>query len=236
MRRARFAVALGLAVALPAAAGDFDQAGSLTQSQFSALAQDLGAAFAYKGVTPATDLGPLGFDVGVEVTDTRLKDVGAFRAAGNDASDHLLVPKLHLHKGLWGGLDIGAFVGKPTQVGATLYGAELRYAIVRDGLAAPGIALRASASRATGMGPLRVDTAALDAMVSKRFTAVTPYAGAGLVHVSASVADSTLARETLDKGRVFAGLNLNLLAANLAFEAESLGGVASLSAKVGFRF
>ena len=93
------------------AANDFEQVGTLPQSSFRAAATDLGAAFAYKGVAPATTLGVLGFDLGVEVTDTRLQNVSALRAAGNDAPDHLVIPKFHAHKGLWAGFDIGAFVG-----------------------------------------------------------------------------------------------------------------------------
>jgi hypothetical protein len=42
--------------------------------------------------------------------------------------------------------------------------------------------------------------------------------------------------ENITKGRVFAGINLNRLAANLAFEAEKPGDNTSLSAKAGFRF
>ena len=231
----RFA-ALLLAAACPAAASDFGQVRTLTQDQFRDVAQDLGAAFSYKGVTPGTSLGLLGFDVGVEATDTRLEHVGALRAAGNDASDHLVIPKLHVHKGLWGGLDVGAFVGTAPGVSATLYGLDLRYAVVEESLASPGFGLRLSGTRASGMGDLSLATAAFDALVSKRFTLATPYAGAGVVRTSASVSGAGLANESIAKGRVFAGLNLNLLAANLAFEAEKLGDNTSLSAKVGFRF
>ena len=235
MKRAILAASLALA-AVPAGASDFDQVRTLAQDQFNAVTRDLGAAFAYKGVAPGTTLGVVGFDLGVEITDTKLENVGAIRAAGNDAPDHLLIPKFHAHKGLWGGFDIGAFVGGASRVGATLYGLDLRYALVEDGLAAPAVSLRASGTRATGLGPLKVDTAALDAMVSKRLALFTPYAGAGVVRMRGTVDGSALATETVSKGRVFAGINLNLLATNLAFEAEKLGDNTSLSAKVGIRF
>jgi len=234
--KARALAAMLAVSATPALASDFDRVRTLTQDQFDAVTRDLGAAFAYKGVAPGTSLGVLGFDLGVEVTDTKLENVGAIRAAGNDAPDHVVIPKLHAHKGLWGGFDVGAFVGGASRVSATLYGLDLRYAIVEDGLAAPAIGIRASGTRATGLGPLKMDTAALDGMVSKRLALFTPYAGAGIVRMRGSVDGSTLATQTVSKGRVFAGINLNLLATNLAFEAEKLGDNTSLSAKVGFRF
>lgn len=235
MRIRAIVTMVGLSAA-PAWASDFDQVRSLSQDQLNAVTRDLGAAFAYKGVAPGTTLGVIGFDLGVEITDTKLENIGAIRAAGNDAPDHLVIPKFHAHKGLWGGFDIGAFVGGASRVSATLYGLDLRYAVIEDGLAAPAVSLRASGTRAIGLGPLKVDTAALDAMVSKRLALFTPYAGAGIVRMRGSVDGSGLASETASKGRVFAGINLNLLATNLAFEAEKLGDNTSLSAKVGFRF
>jgi hypothetical protein len=56
------------------------------------------------------------------------------------------------------------------------------------------------------------------------------------VRVQSSVSGSALAEERFNKSRVFGGVNLNLLAVNLAFEAEKLGSNTSLSAKAGWRF
>lgn len=234
MRRV-LSVAAMLAV-FPAAAADFASVGTLAQGEFRRLSEDLGAAFAYKGVTPATPLGLTGFDIGVEVTTTRMESASILRLAGAGGPSDLVIPKLHAHKGLWGGFDIGAFVGGASDVDATLYGAELRYAIVDEAIATPAVAVRLSGSKATGMGALRIGTAAVDLTVSKRFTLVTPYAGAGTVRVQSSVRGSALGEESFNKGRVFAGVNLNLLAANLALEAEKMGDNTSMSAKLGFRF
>ena len=79
----RAACALALSTAcLPAAAADFPSIGSLAQTEFRALSEDLGAVLAYRGITPATPLGVLGFDVGIGVTDTTLENSSAFRLAG----------------------------------------------------------------------------------------------------------------------------------------------------------
>lgn len=231
----RILLAVALAAALPAAA-DFSTVSTLAQGEFRRLSEDLGAAFSYKGVTPATPLGLTGFDIGVEVTTTRLENSSLFRLAGAGGPSSVVIPKLHAHKGLWGGFDIGAFLGGASDIDATLYGAELRYAILDDGIATPAVGVRLSGSRATGLGSLRVATAALDFMVSKKFAVITPYAGAGTVRVVSSVRGSALGEESFNKSRVFAGVNLNLLAANLALEAEKMGDNTSLSAKLGFRF
>lgn len=231
----RILLAAALAAALPAEA-DFPTVGLLAQGEFRRMSEDLGAAFSYKGVTPATPLGLTGFDIGVEVTTTRMENSSLLRLAGAGGPSDLVIPKLHAHKGLWGGFDIGAFVGGASEVDATLYGAELRYAILDDGIATPAVGVRLSGSRATGLGSLRVATAALDLTVSKKFAVITPYAGAGTVRVVSSVRGLALGEESFNKSRVFAGVNLNLLAANLALEAEKMGDNTSLSAKLGFRF
>ena len=224
------------AAVLPCQAADFPNIGDLAQGEFRAISRDLGAAFAYKGVTPATALGPLGFDVGVEVTETRMENSTLFARAGAGGQSRLLIPKVHVHKGLFAGFDIGAFVAGAPDIAARLYGAELRYAIFDDGLAMPAIGVRVSGTRASGLGELEVSTAAVDLIASKRFTALTPYVGAGTVRVQSAASGTGLARETLNQTRVFGGLNVNLLAVNLAFEAEKMGDNVSLSAKVGWRF
>jgi hypothetical protein len=236
MKKIAALAVLAAALPVPVHANDFPNVARVPQAVFHDLAQDLGAAFAYKGVTPATPLGLTGFDVGIEVTDTKMRNAAAFASAGADRRSHLVIPKFHVHKGLIAGFDIGAFVAGAPEIDARLFGGELRYAILDDGLATPALGLRLSGSRASGLGDLRVSTAAADLMLSKRFALITPYAGAGVVRVQSSVAGSALAEERFNKSRLFGGVNLNLLAVNLAFEAEKLGSNTSLSAKAGWRF
>jgi hypothetical protein len=217
-------------------ANDFPSVGTLAQDQFHKLSQDLGAAFSYKGVTPATPLGLLGFDVGIEVTDTRLENSSIFALAGAGDQSHAVIPKLHIYKGLPAGFDIGAFIAAAPDIDATLFGVDLRYAVMDDGLATPAIGLRLSGTKATGLGDLHVSTAAFDVMISKKFAFVTPYAGGGVVRTMSDVSGSSLAKESFNKGRYFGGVNVNLAVINVAFEAEKMGDNTSLSAKVGWRF
>ena len=234
--RARLAAIAWAACANAALAADFTSLGALAQDEFQRLSQDLGAAIAYRGVTPATPLGITGFDVGVAVTDTRMENSSLFSRAGAGSQSHLLIPRIQVHKGLPLGFDIGAFFAGASEVSATIYGAELRYAIVDDTLTLPAVGLRLSGSKAGGLGDLSLSTAALDLVVSKKFTALTPYVGGGTVRVQSSASGTGLAEERFNKSRVFAGLNVNLIGVNFAFEAEKMGDNMSVSAKAGLRF
>jgi hypothetical protein len=232
--RVAAAAVLALAAAQPARA-EFTSVGDLAQGELRELARDLGAAFSYKGVAPATPLGALGLDLGLEVTETQLEHSRLFALAGSRAGSSLLVPKLHVHKGLPANLDLSAFVGGATEIDAGVFGAALRWTFADQGLVYPAFSLRGSATRTTGTGDLKVTTGAIDVLASKTFTAVTPFVGAGRVRTEVS-AGGRLGDERVDETRVFGGVNLNLVALNFAFEAEKMGDNVSLSAKVGWRF
>lgn len=234
MKKIVFTVALMFAG--NAVAGDLNQIGTLTQNQFLKLSTDLGAASAYKGVTPATPLGSTGFDVGVELTQTSVENSAEFRQAGAGDTSNLYVPKIHVTKGLPGGFDIGVFVSRISGVNGTLIGLEARYAILDDGLATPALGLRLSGSKLSGVNKLDLSTVAVDAMLSKKLTLVTPYIGAGSVRVKSSADVAGLREESFNKSRVFIGLNANFLLTNFALEAEKMGDNTSLSAKAGIRF
>ncbi len=219
-----------------AQAGDLSNLASLNQDQFDKLSKDLGAASAYRGVSPGNALGITGFDVGVELTQTKIENAGLLKQAGGSDSSNLFVPKLHVHKGLPLGFDIGAFVGRVSGIDANLFGAEVRYQIIEDGLASPSLALRASGSKLTGVSQTSLSTAAIDVVLSKKLAFVTPYIGAGSVRSADKPKVGTLTESTNTQGRVFLGVNANFLLSNFALEAERLGGVNSYSAKLGFRF
>lgn len=228
--------ALLAALGATAAHAEFTSVRDLSRGELEQVASDLGAAFSYKGVTPATPLGITGFDVGLEVSDTTVEHPGLFRLAGAGGPTRITVPKLHLYKGLPWGLDVGAFIAAASEVDARLFGADLRYALVPGGMAIPAVAVRLSGTRATGLGDLRLATLAADVMVSKGFASFTPYAGAGLVRTSARASGTDFREVRSDEARLFIGLNLNLAVVNLALEAEKSGGNRSLSAKLGWRF
>ncbi len=84
-----------MALGLAAQAGDLNGFANLTQDQFHKLSEDLGATLSYKGVTPATPLGLVGFDLGLEVSATDVKNSDLFRLAGGGDRSTIYVPKLH---------------------------------------------------------------------------------------------------------------------------------------------
>jgi len=219
-----------------AMATNIDQIGSLSQQQFRDLSADLGAALSYKAVTPAEPLGTLGFDLGLEVTSTTLKSDALQAASSDNAPSQLVIPKLHLHKGLPFGLNLGAFYTSVPSSNIGLAGAALSYAIVDGGILMPAIAIRGTYSQLTGVDGLELNTKGLELSVSKGFAMATPYAGIGTVRIDSRTNLPGLENESLSQAKKFVGINLNLGLINLAAEAEQTGDNTSTSAKIGLRF
>lgn len=232
----RSIAALCIAAAPGAFAGNLDNIGSLAQEQFLKLSKDLGAVTSYKGVTPATPLGLVGFDLGVELTATNLENSSIFRQAGGSSSSSVLVPKLHIHKGLPFGFDIGAFISKVSDANISLIGAEARWELIDDGIAMPAVGLRIAGTKETGVGQVDLSTLSADIVLSKKLTLVTPFIGAGRVQVKSKPNIGGLREEKFNQSRIFAGLNANFAVVNVAVEAEKQGDATSLSAKAGWRF
>lgn len=231
---------LTIAMATPAVANDdLDSIFALNQSQFRLLAEDLGAALSYKPLTPAEPLGlVLGLDMGIEVTATQIENKAELDiATSGDAPSTLIVPKLHVHKGLPFGFDVGALYSQVPDTNITLWGAELRYAIVDGSTVMPAIGLRASFTTLEGVDQLDLETRSLDISVSKGFAIFTPYIGIGTVWITATPQNiPTLTEEDFKETKVFGGLNVNLAILNLALEADTTGEALSYGAKFGLRF
>jgi hypothetical protein len=238
MRRVTAAFALLSLVALPAAAGDIDQLQNLNQDRFRLLSEDLGSALSYKAVLPAAPLGLSGFDIGVEATATKLQNEAIWDSASSgDSTSTLVIPKIHAHKGLPFGLDLGASYSAIPDTNITLWGAELRYALVSGGVATPALGLRATYSRLSGVEQLKFDTKGLELTISKGFTLFTPYAGIGRVWVVSTPIDvPTLSKEEFGQNKYYVGGNLNFGLINIAIEGDKTGEATSYSAKFGFRF
>ena len=236
LKRSLVVVSL-LAVSLPVVAADINQIQALTQDDFHKLTQDLGAALSYKPLTPTAPLGITGFDMGLAVTATSIKNSDVLQKAG--AGDHstLAVPSLRLNKGLPLDVDVGVMVGAVPGTNVRLYGGELRYAIVSGGAALPAIGVRGSYTKLTGVDQLDFDTKGLDLSISKGFLMFTPYGGIGKVWASSTPNGiPALSKESLSLNKVFVGANLNFGLTNLAFEGDRTGKATSYGVKLGFRF
>lgn len=233
------AVLLLLASVSPgAAANDIDQIDQLIQAEFRLLSEDVAAAASYKAVIPAKPLGIAGFDVGFEVTATKLANKEAWdRASSDSAPSSVYVPKIHVHKGLPLGLDLGAFYASVPDSNINLWGAELRYAILKGGVAQPALGLRATYTRLSGVDQLDFNTTGLELVISKGFAFFTPYAGIGRIWVeSTPVGVSNVQAEDFGLNKYFVGANLNFAVVNIALEADRTGDATSYTAKLGWRF
>ncbi len=239
MKRTLVSLAVLLAAIPPAIAADnIDQINQLIQADFRKLSEDLGAALSYKAVIPAKPLGITGFDLGVEVSATKLQHRDAWdRASSGTTPDTVYIPKLHLHKGLPAGFDLGAFYTSVPDSNIKLWGAEVRYAILEGGVVEPALGLRGTYSKLSGVSQLDFHTTGLELLVSKGFAIFTPYAGVGRIWTpSEPIGVSNVKKEEFSQGKYFVGGNLNFGLANLALEADKTGDATSYNAKLGFRF
>jgi hypothetical protein len=240
MQHRVLAAAALFALAPVAHADDIDITRLLgAQDDFRALSEDLGSALSYRPVAPGEPLGVLGFDVGVEVTATELQNRGVYRRATGSSEDYLLVPKLHVHKGLPWRLNIDALYSTVPGSNVELIGGSIGYAILEGGVTLPALTLRAALTKLSGVDELDLDTRSVELTISKGFAILTPYAGIGYVDVESKptgIAALALAEESFDMSKIYAGLNVNLGLVNLAFEADKTGDANSYSAKFGLRF
>jgi hypothetical protein len=183
MRRIAAALCLMLAVAGRASAADISFVTGVGQDDFKKLVKDTGAALSYKNVAPAAPLGLLGFDVGLEAVGLNIGGTSYWDAAtGGKGSDFVVVPKLRARKGLPFSIDVGAMYSAVPNSNVQLFGAELGYALMDGGAALPAVGLRATYTKLLGVDELDVQTAGIDATISKGFVILTPYAGIGALY------------------------------------------------------
>jgi hypothetical protein len=232
------AAAAALLLPLSASAADLNTIGNLNQSQFRLLSEDLGAALSYKPLIPSEPLGLPGFDVGVAVTGTDLKNPLLLSLASGGQSVDTLMPVASLrgHVGLPFNIDIGALYSQVPDTNIEFFGGELRWAILEGSTALPAVALRGSYTATSGIDQLKVTTTGADLSISKGIAMFTPYAGIGQVWVKSTPQGvPTLQEESFTQTKYYAGVNI-FLGVNFAFEVDSTGGITSYGAKIGLRF
>lgn len=223
----------------PASAADnIDQINVLTQAEFRDLSGDLGATISYKAVAPIESLGIAGFDVGFEVTATKLAHSDAWdRASSGGSPQTVYIPKIHVHKGLPAGFDVGAFYATASDTNIDLWGAELRYALIDGGVVTPAVGLRGTYSKLSGVDQLDLNTKGLELGISKGFAFVTPYAGIGRIWTeSTPVGVNNVSSEKFSDTKVYLGANITFGIGNVAFEGDKTGDTRSYGVKLGFRF
>lgn len=194
----------------------------LAQESFKKFTEDAGGAIAYRNAAPAAPMGITGFDIGVEVSAVVIdKDSAYWQSAfGSDAPTMVYIPRVRVRKGLPLGIDIGVSYTEVPESNIRIYGAELGKALLEGTIGTPAIGLRATYSKLSNVNDLSLQTAGLDASISKGFLFFTPYAGAGVVWIdgkaegnlqalsTAAPGLGPLTEEKLYRGRYFAGLQI----------------------------
>lgn len=237
--RALLCVSLLFATSLTAiAADDINQINLLTQAEFRDLSTDLSAAVSYKAVVPIEGLGATGFDLGVEVTATKLAHRSAWdRASAGGAPSTVYIPKLHLHTGLPADFDLGVFYATAPDTNINAWGAELRYALVAGGVATPAVGLRGTYSKLSGVDQISLNTKGIELGISKGFAILTPYAGIGRIWTeSTPVGVNNVTAEKFADAKTYLGTNISFGLGNIAVETDKIGDTRSTSVKLGFRF
>lgn len=237
MRRSRFLYSIFFFLpSLSFAGNDLDGIEKLDQSTFKVFAENMVAATTYKATAPAEPLGITGFDIGIGLTAVDLdKEVFELASDGGWDYSYLPVPRIFAQKGLPFDIDVGASYTSVSDV-FSLFGVELKKAILSGGVATPAVAVRLSYSKLSGIDELDVENKGIDLSISKGFTVFTPYAGIGRTYSTVTPVDvPILIEEDIEDSVVYAGVNINL-GVNLGFEVNKTAGVTSYSGKVGIRF
>jgi len=228
---------VALSLFQPAAASDLDGLENLAQQQFKTLVENVGAATHYKAIAPAEPLGLTGFDIALELSATDIdEDVFDVASAGGYELSQFLVPRIHVHKGLPFGIDVGASYTAIPDTDFRALGAELRYAIMEGSSITPAIAIRGHYSMIQGIDEMDLNNAGIEATISKGFLMFTPYAGIGMIRTTGTPNDiPVLDEETVDLEKIYAGVNINF-GANFGLEFDQTGDYRTYSLKAGLRF
>lgn len=217
---ALLALSLALFGANQSMARDINFSSAISQKAFKDLTKEAGAALSYRNTAPAEPLGITGFDAGVELSAIDISGSRYWEAAfGDDAPSYLVIPKLRARKGLPFGIDVGAMYSYVPDSNIKLWGVEVSKAILEGTAATPALGVRATYTKLSGVSDLDLQTAGVDASISKGFLFLTPYAGVGGVWVKseakgdlkelAADAGAPLDSENVFQPRVFGGLKFS---------------------------
>ena len=217
MKKALSALLLSFVIATPAMAQTTFLLPAL-QDDFKKFSTDLGLAISYTPLSPAAPLGGLlpGFDAGVEVTAVKIdKTASYWRSSVTDPNvlpDYLYIPKIHIQVGLPViPLDLGVVYASVPGTDAKLMGGELKYAIIKGGVAMPAVAIRGAYTKLSGIDVFEMETKSLDLSISKGFLIFTPYAGVGQVWITSTPIGLTailLKKEEISETKGFVGAKL----------------------------
>ncbi len=216
--------------------------GVTCQNAFEGAVEDISAALNYKALAPAESTGVLGFGVGAFVNYTPVENRKDWKQLTGTDVDFVGMAGLVVSKGLPFGFDVGAFYTAVPDTDVSAYGAELRYAILEGGMAEPALAVRGAYTTTNGIDDFDYEAYSVDMALSKGFTFLTPYIGAGYVWSTATPqgavtgAPFNLREVEVDHQRIYVGLRITVAILELTPEYERQGDNNGYSLRLGFSF
>jgi hypothetical protein len=213
MKKILFLVLLVMLTATETMAWNINIPAGYGQGEFKDLTRDLGSAIGYRNLVPAEPLGVLGFDVSAQTSFIEIDDNSSYwSAVTDDAPGYITAPSIRVRKGLPFGIDIGAMYTYIADTDIQVYGAEISKAILEGSVATPALGVRATYSRLSGIDDMSLQTAGIDASISKGILIFTPYAGVGMLWIDGKYDGNTpgvsLDQESFWQSRGFAGLKI----------------------------
>ncbi|MBI5417048.1 hypothetical protein HZA55_03765 [Candidatus Poribacteria bacterium] len=227
----------------------FNTSLGFTQDNVKTFAKELGGAIAYRQYQAAKPLGLTGFDLGLQVNISPIKNKDVWNkvysyAGTKDAPAVLPIPMIFVKKGLPFNIDLGVRGLPVPGTNLTIMGGNLKYSILEGTIATPAVGITVDYSQVKGSKDFDLNVLTANASISKGFGPLTPYGGIAMDQTDLKITNSTLKQLTTNPlsnakasgTRLFAGLRFALLPI-LAITGEvNMGEVTSygLTAAVGF--
>ncbi|MFO7983550.1 MAG: DUF6588 family protein [Desulfuromonadales bacterium] len=226
---------------------DFGGNVDLINQNFGDIVREAGIITAYRGIAPAEPLGILGFDIGVESSFVDIETSTwepVIDAGTSDPPSVLPIPRIHVRKGLPFNVDVGASYASVPDSNIEILGGEVQWALLEGTMATPALSMRGHYSTLEGVDDLDVETYGVDALVSKGFTMLTPYAGVGILEIDGKYTGDELdflsgsfklEDQSKTETRYFGGMQISLAMLALTVEAE-YSDIPVYSAKLSFNW
>jgi len=230
---------LGVLATAPARAS-FSVSPHATRGDFEAFHRRFSSDAYFYPRHSAAPLGLIGFEVYADATYEDKFDDQSFNQTavdGDYTGGFLSIARVGARKGLPGGVDLGLSYGKTLNGDVKLISAELQYAILHGGLLEPALSVRVTGTRTVDVTAYELNQYGADVLLSKGFTVLTPYIGAGFIRSKGKLSRGLLPsfEDTETHGVAFAGVTLNLLLPKINFEVEK-GEALQGAVRIGFGF
>ena len=196
---------------------------SFAQSEVDSFGEQIGFLTARRQYRGANPLGVIGFDLGIEMTAVKLDDKSLWNKLDNtwSAPSYLMLPLVHVKKGVPFSSDVGVRWGIVPKTGLSLMGGEVSYSPLAGSIATPAVNVFLAYSVLNGGNNFDMNATSVGASISKGLGIITPYAGISSDKSNLSVKNISSLQDVAKSGlRQFAGLRLNLLVLSLCAEAN----------------